>query len=138
MASEIKFLYAGDTGLVMEYGREIDPAVNARVKRVCDALKADRIDGVTEILPTYRSLLVTYRPERISFEALRERLISLDAAPSKDEKTTAKVVWIPVSYGGAFGEDMPFVSAHTGLSERQIVELHSGLSAWIPVSRRHG
>jgi KipI family sensor histidine kinase inhibitor len=35
------------------------------------------------------------------------------------------MVQIPVCYGGDFGIDLTFVAEHVGLSEQQVIELHS-------------
>ena len=37
-----------------------------------------------------------------------------------------RVVEIPTAYGGAFGPDLGFVAAHNGLTEDEVVAIHSG------------
>jgi len=37
-------------------------------------------------------------------------------------------VEIPVVYGGEFGPDIGFVAAHTGLSEEEVVRLHTSVT----------
>jgi KipI family sensor histidine kinase inhibitor len=38
---------------------------------------------------------------------------------------TPKLVQIPTVYGGEFGPDLPFVAEHAGLSEAEVIRLHS-------------
>ena len=59
---EIKFLPAGDRALVMEFGQEIDPAINARIRASLRALDRAKPDYLLETIPTYRSLLIIYDP----------------------------------------------------------------------------
>ncbi|MDR2090926.1 MAG: 5-oxoprolinase subunit PxpB [Clostridiales bacterium] len=125
--ANIRFLNAGDTALVAEFGNEIDEGINARVKHLSDCLKKNPIGGVIEFTPTFRSLLVCYAPEKISHSALKERLTAIAASFSGETGGAKKcVVHIPVAYGGEFGEDISRVSEHTGLSEAEIVAIHSG------------
>ncbi|HYL79580.1 MAG TPA: carboxyltransferase domain-containing protein, partial [Candidatus Acidoferrum sp.] len=61
-----RFLPAGDRGLVVEFGSEVSPAINAQVRALDAALAAARVSGVIESVPTYRSLGIEYNPSEIS------------------------------------------------------------------------
>jgi len=121
----VRFLPAGDLGLVVEFGAEVDVAVNNQVRALALTLEAARIPGLLEVIPTYRSLGVEYDPARLGVEELRARieraLTTLDAA----QLAPPRVVRVPTCYGGEFGPDLPFVVEHSGLSEAEVVELHS-------------
>ncbi len=121
----VRFLPAGDRGLVVEFGNEVSPAMNAQVRALDAALAAARLPGVIETVPTYRSLGIEYDPSALSFESLqahvREALAELDPAVLPPPKR----VRIPTVYGGEYGPDLPFVADHTGLSEAEVIRLHS-------------
>ncbi len=74
MAVEPRFLVAGDAALIVEFGDAIDPAINRRVRGLFLAAEGRRLVGVRDLVPTYRSLLVSYDPLQTTFAALRERL----------------------------------------------------------------
>ena len=58
-----RYLPAGDQGLVVEFGDTIDPVVNRRVRDLCGAIEAAFPPGaILDLVPTYRSLLITYDP----------------------------------------------------------------------------
>src|SRR5919112_6082197 len=98
-----RILPCGDAALTVEFGREIDPAVNARVLAL-DA-RLGGIAGVIETVPTYRSLLVHYDPVVVDFHALRTAL--LDLVADLPETGRDRRLWrIPVVYGGEFGIDL--------------------------------
>ena len=124
--AEPRFLLAGDAALVVEFDDAIDPAINRRVRALFLAADGARLAGVRDLVPTYRSLLVSYDPLQTTFAALRERLSSLEACVDDAPIPPPRVVEIPTAYGGAFGPDLGFVAAHNGLAEAEVVAIHSG------------
>jgi KipI family sensor histidine kinase inhibitor len=77
------------------------------------------IEGVVEVIPTYRSLMLHFDPERLSFEALRaaieDRLVAADLAEAGKE-------WlIPVCFDLPFAEDLAEAAAGLSLHPDAIV-----------------
>ena len=70
----IQFLHAGDQAVVVEFGSEIDPEINALVHRTADAIEVSDIRGVLELVPTYRSLLIYYDPLQVSLPELQAQI----------------------------------------------------------------
>ena len=116
---------AGDLAVVVEYGDEIDPLINAIVHRAVAAIERADIDGVVEVVPTYRSALVYYDPFQAAFDDIAAALrgLSLDSNEVEDVR---RIVEIPTLYGGDYGPDLPFVARNSGMSEQEVVEIHSG------------
>ena len=124
--NEPVFLHAGDGALVVEFSREISDEVNALIRAFDAAVKSKNISGIIETVPTFRSLSVYYNPSLISFDKLSKKLRKIlknISASSSGERT---VIEIPVLYGGEYGEDLADVAAHTGLSENEVISIHSG------------
>ena len=65
-----RLLPSGDSAITVEFSRNIDDEANRRVLALDRTLARDAIAGVTETVPTYRSLLVHYDPVQIDFEEL--------------------------------------------------------------------
>jgi KipI family sensor histidine kinase inhibitor len=122
----VTFLPAGDRGLVVEFGSEVDIGVNKRVRALALTLEGARIPGVLEVVPTYRSLGVQYDPAQLDGEALRVRIQEALNALDPAQLAPPKVVRLPTCYGGEFGPDLPFVAEHTTLTEAEVIALHSG------------
>ena len=59
---DVRFLTAGDTALVVEFGAEIDRGLSNRVLSLSERVRQAKIPGVTETVPTFRSLAVHYDP----------------------------------------------------------------------------
>lgn len=126
MDGQPRYLPAGDAALVVEFGDTIDPAINRRVRELSVAVDRDRPRGLVDLVPTYRSLLVSYDPRTTTFDALRSRLDVLQEALAAAPAPPPRLVEIPTAYGGDFGPDLPFVAGHAGLSEDDVVRIHAG------------
>ncbi len=121
-----RILLAGDAALVVEFGDRVDPALNREVRALWRAAERAAIPGVLDLVPTYRSLLVSYDPLTTDPDELRERLLEIDAEKGSLDPAASRLVRVPTAYGGEFGPDLPFVARHNGLTEAEVIEIHSG------------
>ncbi len=122
--SQPRILPSGDAALVVEFGRTIDDAVNARVLALDDAVAGANIPGVLETVPTYRSLLVHYDPLAVDFATLSGRLVALASEPGA-ARDHARHWRVPVAYGGEYGADLDDVARTLGRSVDDVVRLHT-------------
>jgi inhibitor of KinA len=125
MYREARFLPAGESALVVEFGERVDPALNDKVRALDRALAANPIAGVVETVPTYRSLLVHFDPRLVSTVVLVERLQSLEVGPPIEEQPPRDWL-IPVCYEPPYAEDLAEVAAALGISAQRVAELHAG------------
>jgi inhibitor of KinA len=125
MTKEIvpRFLPAGETALVVEYGRVIDPMIHDQVLALDAAIAATRIEGVIETVPTYRSLMIHFDPRVTTPDALCQRLGQLDA-PLRRDSGKAKRWLIPVCYDPSLAEDLAEVSSKLRLPRDHVTALH--------------
>src|SRR5271157_5446880 len=104
-----RILPSGDSAITVEFSRNIDDTANQRVLALDRVLSDAPVSGVTETVPTYRSLLVHYDPTQIGFDALGEKLLALAQRPVPPITKTRH--WrIPVAYGGEHGIDLEDVA----------------------------
>ena len=116
-----RLLALGDGALTLELGDRIDPALNARVMAARDALAALKLDGISDVVPTYRSLTVHFDPLRLNPEILGRRLLDAGLAPAQD--TALATRWrLPVVFGGEFGPDLGAVAAATQHSTADVID----------------
>ena len=116
---------AGDTGLIVEFGEGIDPDVNAKVRAVAAAIKKNTLQGLIEIIPTYRSLLLIYDPLVTLPEKLIPFIEQLETTLEDENKEPCRIVEIPVFYGEEFGPDIETVAKSANLNQEEVIELHS-------------
>jgi KipI family sensor histidine kinase inhibitor len=121
-----RYLPFGDAALVVELGDMINLEINRKVVAFNDAILKAEIHGVEELVPTYRSLLVRYDPLKTSYEELVFRVKDLEATfEVSDVRVVGRKVTVPVVYGGEYGPDLGHVAKCHGLTEEQVVRLHS-------------
>ncbi len=119
-----RLLPCGDSAITVEFSRSIDDAVSQRVLALDRLLAREPVPGVTETVPTYRSLLVHYDPLRIDFNGLGEKLIALAQLPVPPTAETRR--WrIPVVYGGEHGIDLEDVARTLKTTPDDIVARHT-------------
>ena len=123
---EIDIRPAGACGALAVLGDQICETTGARVAALDHAVCRARIAGVTETVPAFASLLVRYDPLRTDFDAVSEALRHLAGNITAGNTQAGRTVDVPVCYGGAYGEDLPVVARHAGLSEEEVIRLHSG------------
>jgi len=118
-----RFLPAGDTAIVVEFGDRIDRSVNDRVLRLSAQVRAANLPGVVETVPTFRSLMVHYDPlvsDSASLIAAIEKLLD-----SGGEENAPRKLWrIPACYAESHAPDLSEVAQRTGLSTEEVVRLH--------------
>jgi 5-oxoprolinase (ATP-hydrolysing) subunit B len=119
-----RLLPSGDSAITVEFSRDIDDAANQRVLALDRAIVSEPLAGVSETVPTYRSLLVHYDPVRVGYEALGARLLEL-AEQAVPEKAKTRRWRIPVTYGGEHGIDLEDVAKALNTSADDIVARHA-------------
>jgi KipI family sensor histidine kinase inhibitor len=110
----VKILPCGDHALLCEVA-DLSTAHRLRAA-VVDAA----CDGVVDVVPGWRTVLVVTDPGTADLGELRRQLDDLALPPLAPGSVTTHV--IPVRYDGA---DLPDVAAHTGLSIDEVVRRHA-------------
>jgi KipI family sensor histidine kinase inhibitor len=118
-----RILPSGDSAITVEFSRNIDDAANQRVLALDRTLSREPVSGVTETVPTYRSLLVHYDPVQTDFDTLGQKLAALAQLPVPPVTNTRR--WrIPVVYGGEHGIDLEDVAKKLKTTADDIVARH--------------
>lgn len=116
---------AGDSALTIEFEPRIDPVINARAIALADAMAAAQFAGVRDVVPTYRSVTIYFDPVRTDYDALVSRVEREAANPAPGVAAPREPISIPVCYGGDFGPDLAGIAASAGMTERDVVGLHT-------------
>lgn len=121
-----RLLPVGDSSLLVEFGREVDSRMNARVRALSDAVLAADFNWLQDIVPAFASLLICYDKRRVQLNevsaAVQELLAGLPEVWDEERR-----VWlVPVCYEGEFAPDMADMEELCGLTREEIVAIHSG------------
>jgi inhibitor of KinA len=123
MYPEPRFLDAGESALVVEFGREVDPQANDTVLALDAGLTSAAIAGVLELVPTYRSLMIHYDPLVITRSALVAQVRAAAALPAGSTGEPQR--WLlPCCYDLPYGEDLDEAAALLGLTRDRAIALH--------------
>jgi|SRR5450631_1389112 inhibitor of KinA len=120
-----RYLTAGESALVVEFGATIDPNIHDCVLALDAAVNQANIEGITETVPTYRSLMVHFDPRRLTAGTLIDALTRLDGTSKPAPKRRQR--WhIPACYDPPYSEDIAGVASLLNLSPARIIDLHQG------------
>jgi KipI family sensor histidine kinase inhibitor len=97
--------------------------VNARAIAIATAIRAARLDGVRDVMPTFRSVAVYFDPGRTSAVRLRAGVEAALDAPVVP--VFGREVEVPVVYGGQHGPDLDGVAGWARLEPSEVVERHA-------------
>jgi KipI family sensor histidine kinase inhibitor len=111
----VKVLPCGDAGLLIE----VDGL--PEVLALADAVRADPPDGVLDVVPAARTVLLTFAP-RTDLVAARRAVLALPVEPGAPPPD-GKDIEIAVVYDGP---DLDEVGRLTGLGAAGVVEAHTG------------
>lgn len=117
----------GDCAISIDFGQVIDPKINRHIRQTIERIQELKLDGITELVPTYCALLIQYDAMLYSYSDicnLMEPMLEPSATDNANERVT--VIEIPTVYGGEFGPDLGFVASHNNLTEEEVVAIHSG------------
>jgi KipI family sensor histidine kinase inhibitor len=122
---KLKFRIMGDRSLLVELGDEICPSVNQRVQELFTALDLRPVDGVKELVPSYRSLLVVYDPLSISPGDLKRAIANTYQNLDQSELPEPRTIDIPIVYGGEHGPDLQSVAQYHQITPEAVVDYHT-------------
>lgn len=118
---EAKFLISGDSAVSVQMGSEISLEVNQLVRMLFMDLTNDPVEGIVEMVPTYASLMIHYRPEKIQYSRLREEIEGRLGSMEQVEEGSRIVKEIPICYGGELGPDLEDCAAVENVSSKEFI-----------------
>jgi KipI family sensor histidine kinase inhibitor len=83
------------------------------------------IEGVTEVIPTYRSILIFYDSFQSDPERLKKQILDRENKLDKWEIPPPETIEIQVAYGDDFGPDLEFVAQHNNLTPEEVIQIHT-------------
>lgn len=127
---QIRTLNQGDTGLIVVFGNTIDRQTAARVthadRLLRDEIRAGKLQGIVEAVPTYCSLTVIFDPLSLPRRKLEEQLLRLLDHDLDAAGEPARAWQLPVCYDPEYGPDLETVAHTKRLTPEEVVALHTG------------
>lgn len=128
--NEIRIEALGDQALVMRLGESIDIDTNRRVHELATRIRERRPPWLLDCIPAYASLAVFIDTRQFPDhdDPLNEAQVWLQGllktgwsgVPAQE----ARLLDVPVCYGGEFGPDLDEVASATGLNSDDVIARH--------------
>ncbi len=118
----------GDSAVVLAIASAADETALERVRAIASALERDPPPGVVDIVPAFATITLFFDAARAGefarfCEDIRQRALRAGGTLDRGD---ARVVEMPVCYGGECGPDLGEVAAKSGIDPAQVIALHSG------------
>lgn len=128
----------GDGSIVLQSGKTIDIDNHRKIQAIKDYLKKHPFPGMLEYIPAYTTLTIfydvmgveSYKSEHGLTGTTPYQLVcewiehAISEMPDK-ANTSTRLIKIPVCYGSDDGPDLKIVAEHNGLTEREVIDIHS-------------
>lgn len=128
-ARPLRLLPLGDAAWTVEFGDGISPEVHARVLGLAGALERERkntargdavLEGIVDVVPTFRSLTVYFDARACDGEALGRELLRL-AAASGAASVQGRRWLLPVCFDAEYAPDLDDLAQAKGLTREEAV-----------------
>ena len=121
----VRIEVAGENALIVYMGDTLSPAVAGRVQRMSQQLSERLADQLVDMVPSYASVLVIYRPDRIRADELRKHVEEFGKVASEPvTNEDGRLVRLPVWYGPEAGPDLMALVESNGLTPDEVVQRH--------------
>ena len=123
------FRHLGDHCLSLDFGDTILAKTGLICLAAAEKIRQAHLPGITDVVPSYTSVAVHYQADPRTglpnFQTLSEHLASLVQSGLAQTTRAARTIDIPVCYGGEHGPDLIDVAKVTGLTEQQVIQMHT-------------
>jgi KipI family sensor histidine kinase inhibitor len=116
---------SGDRAVLIEFENRIDPEINRQVRSLAVTIEEERTAGIEEVIPAYRTLMVTYDPLIVAPEILQQKLRGWMERAKNIHLPPRRIFTLPTVYGGEHGPDLSRVSEMTALPSAEVVRIFS-------------
>jgi KipI family sensor histidine kinase inhibitor len=121
---EVRCMPSSDQSLIIYFDEKISLEAHERVVKLLRLLEREPVPVVRNLHPGYCSVLVKFDALACTHVELERILRGYLARLETVKVEAARLVEIPVCYGGEFGPDMADVGQLHGLTAEELVERH--------------
>ena len=108
----------GDAALYCDFGNKIDQETNLNVIKYFKNLKELKIEGITNITPSYNKLIVSFEPSITNYEKLKNKITDLKL--HNKENQNSKLIKIPICIDEEFSLDIKRLTKELKMKYDQI------------------
>ena len=110
----------GDAALYCDFGREVNQEINSKVIKYFKSIKEKKIEGITNLTPSYNKLIISFDLKLTNFNNLKKIIENLEL--NKIEKTESNKITIPICCDKEFALDIKRLEKKFNISKTKIYE----------------
>ena len=111
----------GDASIYCDFGNEVDKKTNSKVIKYFKTLQVKKIKGITNIIPSYNKLIITFNLNQINFNDLKKKILNLEI--DYTEKPITKKIKIPICCDNEYGPDIERLKNKLNMTKKEIITL---------------
>ena len=111
----------GDSALYCDFGDDVSKEINLNVIKYFQILKNNKIDGITNLAPSYNKLVITFDLDKINFNEMKDKILNLKLTNVSFGQM--KNISIPVCFDDEFSLDMNRLTNKLNKSKKSIINL---------------
>jgi KipI family sensor histidine kinase inhibitor len=120
----MRIVTAGEDALIVYLGDQVSPAIAARVQAACERIEAAAGAVLVDLVPSYASVLVIYRPMMTDHLGMRALLKDCLGDLDSTRPAVGRLVTLPAWYDPECGPDLQALAERAGLDIGEVAELH--------------
>jgi len=110
----------GDAALYCDFGSKVNKEINTKVIQYFKNIKEKKIEGITNITPSYNKLIISFDTKVVNFANLKEKIENLNLKEFINKKSN--VIKIPICCDKEFSLDIKRLEKKLKISEDKILE----------------
>ena len=110
----------GDAALYCDFGKEVNKEINSKVIQYFKNIKEKKIEGITNITPSYNKLIISFDMKVTNFNNLKEKIENLNLKEFINKKSD--IIKIPICCDKEFSLDLKKLEKKLKISEDKILE----------------
>jgi len=110
----------GDTALYCDFGSKVNKEINSKVIQYFKNIKDKKIEGITNITPSYNKLIISFDMRIVNFTNIKEKIEKLKLTEFINKK--GDVIKIPICCDEEFSLDIKRLEKKLKLSRDKILE----------------
>ena len=113
-------LNLGDAALYCDFGKEVNKETNAKVIKYFKNIKEKKIEGITNITPSYNKLIISFDLNFINFNEIKKKIENLDI--KEFSKNEGRLINIPICCDDKLAFDIKRLEKKLNIRKDQIYE----------------
>ena len=110
----------GDTALYCDFGSKVNKEINSKVIQYFKNIKEKKIEGITNITPSYNKLIISFDMRIVNFTSLKKTIENLNLKEFINKK--GDLIKIPICCDEEFSLDLKRLEKKLKIPEDKILE----------------